>query len=252
MMVWQKRAAQRALLIGMGAVAVCVATGCSDSTTPEVNEIDGESVAVGNGTARTFVVTTDNRPSQMGIELSSTALDGLPTSMTEWTLALPAGIAAPPWDHVSINWNPQGHEPAAIYGVPHFDFHFYAISPTEQMNIAGGPDNTPVPAQDVPQDYASQVISVPMMGVHWADTLSSEFHGTPFDKTFIYGFYHGNMVFVEPMITRAMLAAHPDVSAPIKQPSGFQKPGLYPDHYSVRYDPTSQSVRITLESLKQR
>jgi hypothetical protein len=65
-----------------------------------------------------------------------------------------------------------------------------------------------------------------MMGVHWTDTLAAEFHGHPFDETFIYGFYHGKMVFVEPMITRALLASHPDVTAPVKQPRAFNAAGF--------------------------
>ena len=60
------------------------------------------------------------------------------------------------------------------------------------------------------------------------------------------------MVFVEPMVTRAMLASHPDVSAPVKQPQQFEKSGFYPDRYSVRYEPATQTVRVTLESLRER
>ena len=247
----------RALLVRRGlsgvltAAAICVATACSDSITPHEIELQGPSVNVGNGTARTFVRETSvTHPTAIGVELSASALDGLPTDMTEWMLPLPSGVAASPWDHVGLDWNPQGHEPAAIYGVPHFDFHFYALPTAEQMQIPGGPDNTPVPAANIPTDYASQVISVPMMGVHWADTLAAEFHGSPFDKTFIYGFSQGKMVFVEPMVTRAMLISHPDVTVPVKQPQSFQQSGFYPDQYSVRYDPQTATVRVTLESLQ--
>jgi hypothetical protein len=252
MTVFKVRRAQtgRAFLVALTAVALSFATACSDSTNP-VSELKGASVVVGNGTARTFVLPSASaQPTTIGVELSTTALDGLPTAVTEWVLPLPAGVAAMPWDHVALDWNPQGHDPTPIYGVPHFDFHFYALSSAEQMQIVGGPETTPVPAADIPHDYASQVISVPMMGVHWADTLSSEFHGTPFDKTFIYGFYKGNMVFVEPMVTRVLLASQPDVTLPVKQPQDFQKPGFYPDSYSVRYNSVSKTVRVTLESLK--
>lgn len=241
----------RGILLAVTAAALSFATACSNSTNP-IPELKGESVAVGNGTARTFVLPSASaEPLTVGVELSTTALDGLPNAMTEWVLPLPAGSSALPWDHVALDWNPQGHDPTPIYGVPHFDFHFYALSSAAQMQIAGGPDNTPVPGANVPRDYASQVISVPMMGVHWADTLSSEFHGTPFDKTFIYGFYKGDMVFVEPMVTRVLLASQPDVTLPVKQPQDFQKPGFYPDNYSVRYNAATKTVRVTLESLKQ-
>jgi hypothetical protein len=59
------------------------------------------------------------------------------------------------------------------------------------------------------------------------------------------------MVFVEPMITRAMLASQPNVSAKVKQPQAFQRSGVYPNDYSVHYDPATKSVRITLEPLAQ-
>jgi hypothetical protein len=254
MMVSRRRAAYagRVFAIGLAAAVVSFAAACSDSTDPGLGDLKGEAVAIGNGTARTFVrANASAQPTAIGIELSTTALDNLPTAMTEWDLALPAGVSVPPWDHVAVDWNPQGHEPTAIYGVPHFDFHFYTITSAEQMQIAGGPDNTPVPDANVPQDYASQVISVPMMGVHWADTLSSEFHGSPFDKTFIYGFYQGRMVFVEPMVTRALLASEPNAKAVVKQPQQYQQSGLYPSDYSVRYDPATKTVRVTLESLAQ-
>ncbi|HEU4643220.1 MAG TPA: DUF5602 domain-containing protein [Gemmatimonadaceae bacterium] len=233
------------------ALLVALAAGCgSDSTAPSApTKVDGAAVAVGDGTAHTFVLEQGDTPVSVGIELSADALAGLPDTVSEWQLQMPANVAVPPWDHATLDWNPQGHEPAQIYGVPHFDFHFYDIPLSEQMAIAGGPDTTTVPAANVPQDYASQVFAVPMMGVHWADTLAAEFHGHPFDHTFIYGFYHGEMVFVEPMVTKAYLESHPDASAPVKQPEAFQTAGLYPRSYGVRYDSESDSYRLTLDSL---
>jgi hypothetical protein len=235
--------------------ALVVAAACSDdSTAPRaLPEVQGSAVAVGNGTARTFVVpSSSGQPLSIGIELTASALDSLPSSTTEWVLPFPAGMNVAPWDHATLDWNPQGHPPMEIYGVPHFDFHFYTITTAEQMAIAGGPDTTTVPAADVPVGYASQVMAVPMMGVHWTDTTAAEYHGQPFDKTFIYGFYHGREAFVEPMVTKTLLESHPDVSAPVKQPQTFQLAGFYPRSYSVRYDASSQVIRVTLDSLTSR
>ncbi len=238
----------RALVIIAAALAIAACSG--DSTAPkDAVEVDGPAVSVGNGTAQSFVMRHDNVVTTVGIKLSDGALDGLPADMSEWKLAMPNDASAPPWDHMTLDWNPQGHEPAPIYGVPHFDFHFYLIPDAEQAAIAGGPDSTPVEQQFIPQDYASQVISVPGMGVHWADTLSAEFHGTPFTETFIYGFYQGQMVFVEPMVTRDFLASHPDVSSPVKQAAEYQTPGSYPTSYSVRYDASQHATFIELDSL---
>jgi hypothetical protein len=226
---------------------------CSDEVTgpgPLV-EVDGPSVTVGNGSARAVVMKRGGDVQSVGIQLTDDALTNLPATMpaTEWQLALPEGTDVGPWDHLALDWNPQGHPPPMVYTVPHFDFHFYMITPAAQMAIGGGPDEVAVPDQYVPQDYASQVESVPMMGVHWADTLAAEYHGQPFDHTFIYGFHQGQMIFVEPMVTQAFLQGSTDFSGHVKQPAAFQTSGSYPTAYSVTHDAEHHTVTISLDSL---
>lgn len=236
------------------ATTLSVALACSDNATGPTasRELDGPNVSIGAGTAHTYAIADTKGVHTLGIVMSDAALEGLPDTLSQWMLPLPSGTMPQPWDHAMINWNPQGHEPMAIYGVPHFDFHFYTIPVSEQMQIQGGPDATPVAADNVPQDYASQVISVPMMGVHWADTLAPEFHGKPFDKTFIYGSSRGRMDFVEPMITLELLKSHAGGSAHVKQPAQFQVSGLYPERYAIRYDASRKGTLISLDSLTQR
>lgn len=233
------------------ALAALVASACSSDTGPSgPRELDGPTVAVGQGTAHTFVLEGSGGASSVGIALTPSALNALPNSDTEWTLPWPSGGAVPPWDHATLNWNVQGHPPA-MYMVPHFDFHFYTIDATTQSAIAGGPDTVTVPAANVPQDFVSGVMAVPDMGVHWVDTLSAEMRGAPFDHTFIYGFYRGQMVFMEPMVTRDFLASRPDATAPVKQPAAFVRSGRYPTWYSVRTD-ADGTVRVSLDSLQAR
>ena len=241
--------------ISIAAAAIALAVGysaCSDSTAPQsLVEVDGPPVSVGNGTARAVVFQRGGTVQSVGIQLTDDALTNLPTTMpaTEWQLALPAGTDVGQWDHLALDWNPQGHPPPMVYTVPHFDFHFYMISPAEQMAIQGGQDQVPVPDQYVPQDYASQVESVPRMGVHWADTLATEYHGQPFDHTFIYGFHQGKMIFLEPMVTQAFLQGSTNFSGHVKQPAAFQTPGLYPTSYSVTHDAGHHTVTVALDSL---
>jgi len=229
-----------------------LAAACSSDTAPSsaAREIDGPDVAVGQGTAHTFVLEGGDGVSSVGVALAPSALDGLPTTDAEWALPLPSGVSVPPWDHATLDWNAQGHPPA-VYQTPHFDFHFYAIDAATQASIQGGPDTVTVPAANVPQDYASGVMAVPDMGVHWVDTLAAEFRGEPFDHTLIYGFYRGSMVFVEPMVTRSFLAGRPDVTAPVKQPAAFARSGRYPTWYSVRTG-TDGELRVALDSLRAR
>jgi len=244
-----------ACALALAAAGAATACGNSDSdtgpTTPK--EVDGPTVVVGNGTARAVALEQGTTVTAIGIQLTDGALTGLPAALpaTEWQLNLPAGITASQWDHMALDWNPQGHPPPMVYTVPHFDFHFYMITPAEQMAIGGGPDTTTVPSQYVPRDYASQVESVPMMGVHWADTLAAEYHGQPFDHTFIYGFHQGQMIFLEPMVTQAFLQSGSDFTGAVKQPAAFQRSGLYPASYSVQHDATAHTVTIWLDDLTQ-
>lgn len=239
------------MIIPAALALAAIVVACSSDTGPESSvELSGASVNVGSGTAHAYVVTSPSGVSSIGVALSASALQGLPAADTMWDLPLPAGTVAPPWDHVEINWNAQGHPPE-MYMLPHFDFHFYMVSRSEQAAVQPGPDTVTVPAANVPQDYMSGVQAVPDMGVHWVDTTAAEFHGQMFDHALIYGFYHGKMMFVEPMVTRAFLSSHPDVTLAIKQPQEFQKPGRYPTYYSVK-TAGDGTVRVSLDSLSER
>jgi hypothetical protein len=164
-------------------------------------------------------------------------------------LDLPAEGVVTGFDHIEIDWNPNGHDPLAIYGLPHFDFHFYVAGMDELMSIVPGPDMTPIAPEYIPKDYVSGIFAVPNMGVHWTDTLAAEYHGSTFDKTFIYGFYKGEMLFVEPMISVAYLQTHPNISTDVKLPQQFQKHAWYPTKYRVAYDAPHKEYFISLEGL---
>jgi hypothetical protein len=165
---------------------------------------------------------------------------------------MPAQASATGIDHISLDWNPHGHEPAFLYGAPHFDVHFYMISQAEQDKIPGGLDTTYVDAKYIAPDYWSpDPTSVPMMGRHYVDSTSHEFRGVPFDRTFIYGFSKGTMVFFEPMITKAYLESHPvSATMPVKMPQAYQRTGkYYPSKYTVHYEASTKETIVRLEGL---
>jgi hypothetical protein len=222
---------------------------------------DGAAVNIGNGTAHTFITLNEHdKPVTIGIRMSATALDGLPTEgdpnmggeVPPYMLSLPAQAGSSSYNHSELDWNPHGHEPLFAYGVPHFDFHFYMITPQEQSQVVAGPDTIAVDPKYIPKDYMSGVMAVPNMGTHWVDSTSGEFHGQPFTITFIYGFYHGNMTFLEPMITKDFLLQKPDVTLPIKQPQAFQRHGYYPRQVHLFYDNGQQQYVVALEGLEYR
>ena len=115
-----------------------------------------------------------------------------------------------------------------------------------------GPDEVEVPADFVPPGYISTVASFPNMGVHWLAEDAAELQGQTFDKTMLYGFSRGEMVFIEPMVTLALLESRQDVGAPVAQPAAVQKSGFYPTRYRIRYEGATKQYLVSLEHLVQR
>ena len=213
----------------------------------------GKPEKLGNGTVRSYV--TFNKagvPTSIGFNFPESMLQGLPTGAETQNmimLDLPREATGTGFEHMEIDWNPNGHVPAPIYGFPHFDFHFYLVGMNELMNVTGGPDMTPVDPQYVPKDYSSGIMAQPHMGVHWTDSLAPEFHGAMFTHTFVYGFYKSKLLFVEPMITKAFLDSKTNVTLPIKQPAAFQKHGYYPSNYKIHYDASKHEYNVSIENL---
>jgi hypothetical protein len=256
----KKNPAVAGLIVGMLLVFACVVHAQSLAKV-----YVGDQVAVGKGYARSYV-TTDSActPSSIGVTFTADALTGLPATApsdelpySEYILPLPSGISVPPYTHIAVDWNPQGHIPLPLYGVPHFDFHFYMITQQERCRItAVGPDLAVVekkpPAEYVPKGYIWTPGGVPQMGAHWIPENTPELHGGKFEHTFIYGFYNGQMVFIEPMITMAYLQTKPNYFQYVGLPVKYPKPGYYPTGYAVRFDQQACRYVIALTGLARR
>jgi hypothetical protein len=239
----------------------CKATKASSKASAEQIFI-GESKKLGNGIVRSWMkLDAACKPLAIGVTFSESALTGLPMELPEgehgfeYSLSLPEQAAGTPFKHIGLNWNPKGHEPDHIYTVGHFDFHFYMIPEKERLAITtegeGMKKLQRQPAAEfVPEDYVYGPGSeFPRMGSHWAYKHAHEFHGQAFTATYIYGSYDGQFIFQEPMVTKAFLESKPNFSAPVKQAAKFAKPGYYPTHYSVNYDPQSREYSVALEGL---
>ncbi len=220
----------------------------------------GETKSVGDGTIRTWVTTAQGHPYAMGVTFSEAMLTGLPPTLpyTEYPLALPPVASQTPFTHFVLNWNPHGHIPPEIYDVPHFDFHFYFITPQvrEQITTTGedrGPTLKQPPAGVMPPGYITAPdFAEPRMGLHWGDQNAPEFHGKPFTYSFIYGSYNGQLAFIEPMATMAFLQSKQNVSEPIPQPGTYPGPGYYPTRWSLRYDAGRKEYTLVLREMVKR
>ena len=243
---------------------------------------------IGNGMARTYIVVNSaerNVPLEIGVALSEGALEGLPAGESGHEMLFASLLALPvnnptPYQFVELDWNPAGHEPAVVYGLPHFDFHFYTISRETRNSIM--PSNphfadqaASLPGQEFrPPFYVdaataagapASLVTVPMMGLHWFDVRSPELQAIlgnpagfqPFTKTFIKGTWDGRFIFDEPMITRAWLLAKrlsnaeaaADEVIPVSVAARYAPAGYYPDAYRIAYDPRSRDFLVGLTQL---
>ncbi|HEX3275402.1 MAG TPA: DUF5602 domain-containing protein [Gemmatimonadales bacterium] len=244
----------------------------------------GAAVALGNGQARTYVLTDprSGRPVEVGVALSADALDSLPRlspehapgthgPSREYLLELPAGNPTP-YRFVEVDWNPLGH--GGPYTAPHFDFHFYRVPLAVRNEIvledpAFAEKAARLPAADeMPAGYVSTHVllkttpagmTVPRMGLHWLDVKSPELPpaNRPFTATFIVGSWNGQVIFDEPMVTRDFILAQRTGPAsadsiPLPQARRYLPAGYYPVSYGVRWDAAAQEYRIALQGLTPR
>jgi len=250
----------------------------------------GERTALGEGEARTYLeLDIHGDPIELGVVLTEAALEGLPAAGTghhgghemphTYLLELPRQEGVP-FQFLEMNWNPSGHEPEGVYaGVPHFDFHFYTVDRALRESIvpsdprwAEKANHVPAP-EFIPQFNAALAppgatpadIAVPMMGVHWVDVTSPELQGImgkpeqyrPFTRTFIHGSWDGELIFWEPMITRAHILSKKDATdpmvrdefIPIPTPARYQAHGWYPSAYRIMWDEDARVYRIALTRL---
>jgi hypothetical protein len=267
------------------------------------NRVYGPSQSVGNGTIRTYITLDEKNnqvPVEIGVAMSESAMEGLPSAaavkaaagheahgnmsmiMNMYLLDLPSQNPTP-YKYVQFDWNPVGHEPAGVYDLPHFDFHFYTVPVSVRNSIVPTDPNfaakaAAYPAENLrapfyidaatPAQIPPSAATVPQMGLHWLDVRSPELQGMaghpeafkPFTKTFIYGSWDGQFIFDEPMITRAYILAKRDATdpsvrdelIPVSVPARRSPAGYYPGAYRITYDATAKEYRIALTQLQWR
>jgi Domain of unknown function (DUF5602) len=254
---------------GLTSLTSCAVETAQSSTAPSSDggTFTSPSQDLGNGTIATYVVVDDDgEPTEVGVRLTPTALEGLPDQGVTLMVDFPDEAADTAFDHVMFNWNPQGHEPLSLFGRPHFDFHFdmvdmatiEAITPADP-DYAAKAEHFPE-ARYVPQDYAlppggsAAEQAVPGMGVHLVDSTDTSLVPGQYDFTqiVINGVWDGRYAFVEPMITRDFLMTEPDLEAPLKQPEAYQETASYPTSYAVSVDEDTGEYVVSLRDLTMR
>jgi hypothetical protein len=225
---------------------------------PWAGTFTGEEASFGFGKARTYVTNdADGNPVEIGVIMDAMAFDNFSelSGDADVSLDYPAEAGKTPFVHQYMGFAPHGHEPVNIYGLPHFDLHFYTMADAERVTIslADTLEAARMPAADYfPPAYFPAGL-VPQMGVHWIDPTSAEFAGATFTQTFIWGSFDNKVTFLEPMITKQFIAETHDFETDIKQPAKYDQPGkYYPTKQGFAHDHDKDEYRIFLKGFVQR
>ena len=224
-------------------------------------EFKGAEVMLHSGKAWSVVkVNNDGIPTELTVSINDAALNSVPvgagtggTHQHENSIVLPMHDqvkTVTPFKHIVLDYNPSGHDPAAVYGLPHFDFHYYLMSEADRLAIP--PYNVDsskfllFPAREYfPANYVAIPGGVPQMGTHWIDVTSPELSGQTFVQTFIYGSYNGKVTFYEPMVTLNYLKTTSAFNRTIPQPAKVQVSGYYPTKMEIRKNNGFTDVTLT-------
>ena len=257
---------------GLTALLFCgfVIAGCEDDPVEPDDTDNTYSTAsqdIGDGSAKLYVTLDDNGdPMEIGIRITESALQGLPTEDPPISLwfDVPTEGNAMVIDHVSLDWNPHGHEPETIFTEPHFDMHFYMMTEAERLaidpndiNFSQKQENLP-PAEYIPTDYVvpgppgASPEATPAMGVHLVDSKDASIMPGGFTEVLIYGAWDGELTFIEPMMTKAWLDGKPTLQETLKLPQKYQQNGFYPTTYNVSFDAATNEYVITLGGMVER
>jgi hypothetical protein len=247
------------LLLGFSvAFIMCSLSSCDkekDEKEPD-QTFKGAEVNMGNGKANSFFkIDGSGTPLEIGFEMTMEALTGLnqdPATPALSTFVLPLdqkALDVTPFEHLVINWQPNGHPPVGLFNVPHFDFHFYTISLADRLAIppyspatAAKMDLLP-PTGFIPVTYQPDPGGIPAMGKHWIDPADR----VALSHMMIYGSYDGQVNLIEPMVTLAVLQAGNTITKPYAQPEKFAKTGKwYPSKYNIYLDQQTKKYYVTL------
>ncbi|MDB5097358.1 MAG: hypothetical protein JWM80_1779 [Cyanobacteria bacterium RYN_339] len=245
--------------------AAATATPAPTPTGPQTTgatTLDGESKALFGGTVVTWAKTdATNVIGEVGVTVPAAVIDGAPTDAAAKAggvdLLLPERVRKETFlTHVDVGWNPTGHDPAPIYGLPHFDFHFYNLNALDVAAI-DCKDTTTVPAARIPAGFAllppPNGICVPMMGIHASDLTSPELAQTnpaKFTKTMILGYYKGSMTFIEPMFTKEFLQTKAAFTLNVPAPGELGKATLLPGSFAGSYDDKTKAYTFVFKGFK--
>ncbi len=244
------------------ALAGFLISGCAKKEVPIV-EVQGDCGMAFTGQVCTWARMQGDRVVDAGAVVPLASIAGARADahmpwppVADAKLKLPAAVQAKiGLTQLSLYWEAMGHPPAPFM-TPHFDFHFYVVPPGEELTYdckdltkpATLPTGYTLPDQLLPPDMAKMIgvstligICVPGMGMHSLPISEMERKDT-FRGNMVIGYYGGKPIFIEPMLTQAMLMEKKSFDLPIPTIPGFS--GVYPRAFHAEFDEKTQSYRF--------
>jgi hypothetical protein len=251
-------------LIALAAVVTGLA-GCAAREVP-ITEVAGGCADVFGGEVCTWARMQGDKVVDVGATVPIASVEGAPAEVHHmaWPPEMAAGIPLPEavvastgMRELTIYWEAMGHPPGP-YLTPHWDFHFYTIPTAERMAIdcvdlskpTAMPEGFALPDIPLPPEMQPMFggvkeltgLCVPQMGMH--SLLATEMASTtPFRGTMVVGYTKGNPIFVEPMITKAMLMEK--ASFDLAMPSVPGMTPAPPRTFRAEWDAQANAYRFT-------
>lgn len=258
----------RFLTQGMVAGLAVTLYGCASQTS--TSEVAGECAAAHGADVCTWATMEGDAVVEVGATVPMASIEGAPDDWPfTWPVTTSAVVDMPEpalrqngLSHLTMYWEPMGHPPAT-YLVPHFDFHFYLISPDERLAIdctrltkpSDPPTGYSLPDEQLPPELVEITgvetligVCVPEMGMHALVTAEME-NPEPFDGTMIVGYYEGAPIFLEPMISRALLLERRSFDLTVPMVPGLQ--GEQPTTFRADYDAGQDAYRFAFSDFSQ-
>ena len=245
----------------------CRGSDANPDTTEMVAEaVEGECRDVFGSEVCTWATFSGTRLVEFGVTFPMQVVENVPADMLAvWPPAAMAFLALPDeaeeltgFTHFELNWEHHGHPPETFLE-PHFDFHFYGIS-SEDLDAIDCTDKTKpeklppdyvLPAAVDPEHGVLTGLCVPVMGMHamrQGELESSE----PFTATVLIGYYGGDLIFVEPMVSRSTLLEEKSFSLDIPPLAGLAETIRYPTRFHAEFDQSSRTYRMVLSEFAAR
>lgn len=246
----------------ISAVLLALAVGAFTGEAPTV-EVKGACADVFKAQVCTWAKTKGKNLVEAGAVVPLASIVNAPADQPMvWPPAAAAEIDMPRpavqhggFTQLTVFWEPGGHPPGAFM-TPHFDFHFYTVAASERAAIdcsdvskpASLPAGYGLPDIPLPPEMAKMMgvpaligLCVPHMGMHALLTTEIE-RKDAFNGSMVIGYYKGNPIFIEPMVSKAMLMEKKSFDLPIPEVPGLVGP--HATKFHAEYDASHQAYRF--------